>query len=614
MTVLPGRSNNGGTSAWQAFISLLKGYVGPGCLSLPWAISQLGIPFGAISVFVVSYWTSMNIWHVVELKRMYQEELEASAATTANNEPHGPSDAAVDSNGDSTTNTTTTTTTTSTTLQLQQQEQQDHNDPETTHDAFGTQPSSIIITYPDVGHWLYGKRFAQFLTSMICVQQLAVCTVFLSFIGENLGAALEQLLGEKLDHTLVITFVLPCALLLTTSLSNLKVLAPVMTLATLALFAGFAVLFVLVFQAWPQRPQPYLTEIQDWGNLPLAICAILFSFEGICLILPIETSMTYGKEQFGLVFCSAMAASALIFASVASFCVMAFGRVSSGSITAFLVQQQQQQQHGEEKEENLQILNMANLLVSLAVLLTYPLQLFPSYELVGPSVAKYFTKGSRTRTSTIIDDETEENGYVAANSDDEGGIDALTDRLSSSVELSPAERPFSDEDDDMEQAAVARRSSEEIPIAATLNLQDATTHPETSYWNYYGTSYGDTPAVRIGLVFITYSFAIVVPNVQLLVSLAGAVSGSATGLLVPPLLQLAHWKKKEQQERQRQLEEEEESSSTPPPPPQHVAYGSWYYQRRRMQCYILFMMGCLVLVIGTVSALWDIIKVYRGVG
>lgn len=578
-----------GTTAWQAFISLLKGYVGPGCLSLPWAISQLGLVVGTMSVFVVSYWTSLNIWHVVELKRAYQDELLCQEETDGTSI------------------------------------QEDH--PETTHAFPQQQQQQPQITYPDVGHWLYGKRFAQFLTCMICMQQIAVCTVFLSFIGENLGAALEHIMGEALHHALVITFVLPSALLLTVCMSNLKVLAPIMTVATITLFAGFAVLFVLVFQAWPQRPQPYLVEIQDWANLPLAICAILYSFEGVCLILPIESSMTYGREHFGMVFVSAMVASAVIFAMVAAFCVMAFGRVSSGSITAFLVEQQQQE--GADKEDNLEILNMANLLVSIAVLLTYPLQLFPSYELVGPAVAKYFT----TNGGSTIGEEMEENSYVAANSDDEEGGRLHTTAspeqrhniADDDASTTPVETPFSDED--LDPAAAPTRRSEEVPItdstADTAGLDTATgLHPETSYWNYYGTSYGDTPTVRVGLVLVTYLFAIVVPNVQLLVSLAGAVSGSATGLLIPPMLQLAHWRKMEQRERQQQqLEEEEEerlsgqttntnSSSQVPV----VAYGSWHYQQRRMQCYILFILGCIVLVIGTTSSLWDIIKVYRGVG
>jgi hypothetical protein len=50
------------TTAKQSFIHLLKGYVGPGCLSLPWALSQLGVGLGSVVIFVVAYWTSYNIW------------------------------------------------------------------------------------------------------------------------------------------------------------------------------------------------------------------------------------------------------------------------------------------------------------------------------------------------------------------------------------------------------------------------------------------------------------------------------------------------------------------------------------------------------------------------
>jgi amino acid permease len=519
MTILTDSSSTRqqGITSWQAFIHLLKGYVGPGCLSLPWAISQLGVPLGVIVVFVVSYWTSMNIWHVVELKRVYETSLPPSSR-------------------------------------------------------------NYPISYPDVGNWLYGKRFARFLTAMICVQQLAVCTVFLSFIGENLGAAIRHSIGD-MSHTLVITLVLPAAIGLT-CLPNLKVLVPVMTLATLALFAGFAVLSVLVVQQWPDRPQPYPTEIQQWGNVPLAICAVLYSFEGVCLILPIETSMADSK-QFAKVFCSAMAASAVIFALVGALCVMAFGPISSGSITAFLLEQ--------AEGGDLEVLYMANTLVSVAVLLTYPLQLFPSYELVGPVMANYFgtripEEDDQEYGSVAMHHVGTHNGYVEASSDDGGAIAAA---------LTASQAPFSDEE----------------PLA-TDGIREATSQiqeEEQDYSNSFGTSYGDTPAVRVGLVLVTYMFAIVVPNVQLLVSLAGAVSGSATGLLVPPLLQLAYWKQTERQEGWHQVDDDNSNETSP-----RASFGSWYYQRRRMQCYLLFLLGCIVLIIGTTASLRDIIRVYTG--
>jgi Transmembrane amino acid transporter protein len=50
---------------------------------------------------------------------------------------------------------------------------------------------------------------------------------------------------------------------------------------------------------------------------------------------------------------------------------------------------------------------------------------------------------------------------------------------------------------------------------------------------------GDSPALRAALVLSTYLVAMVVPNVESLVSLAGAVAGSSTALLIPPILELA---------------------------------------------------------------------------
>ena len=51
---------------------------------------------------------------------------------------------------------------------------------------------------------------------------------------------------------------------------------------------------------------------------------------------------------------------------------------------------------------------------------------------------------------------------------------------------------------------------------------------------------GDSPWLRAGIVIGTYLVAMVVPNVQSLVSLVGAVTGSSTALLIPPILELAY--------------------------------------------------------------------------
>lgn len=48
------------TTFWQTYIHLVKGYIGCGVLSLPWAVSQLGVPVGCVAIVALAYWSSYS--------------------------------------------------------------------------------------------------------------------------------------------------------------------------------------------------------------------------------------------------------------------------------------------------------------------------------------------------------------------------------------------------------------------------------------------------------------------------------------------------------------------------------------------------------------------------
>jgi hypothetical protein len=48
------------TTFWQTYIHLVKGYIGCGVLSLPWAVSQLGVPAGCLAIMALAYWSSYS--------------------------------------------------------------------------------------------------------------------------------------------------------------------------------------------------------------------------------------------------------------------------------------------------------------------------------------------------------------------------------------------------------------------------------------------------------------------------------------------------------------------------------------------------------------------------
>ena len=115
------------TTVSQTFIHLLKGYIGAGCLSLPWAVSQVGFVGGTIAIAVMSFWSSYNCWTIVKIKRY----IERSSLQRAN---------IVDG-------------------------------AETKSESASSMASSAL-TYPDVGEWAYGDKFEQFISGCIITQQL----------------------------------------------------------------------------------------------------------------------------------------------------------------------------------------------------------------------------------------------------------------------------------------------------------------------------------------------------------------------------------------------------------------------------------------------------------
>ena len=567
-------NNEHRTTGLQSFMHLLKGYVGPGCLSLPWAFSQLGVVSGTIACFALAYWSSYNCWSVVQLKRLFHQSRQEQRATMSpvpGYQATRPGRLSISASND-------------------------------INDEDDEDPSKKIITYPDVSNWLYGRKMKTFTTLCICVQQLAICTVFFSFVGTNLQAVLVSTFGlDELSHAAVITLCLPAVTGLV-FLPNLKALAPVTIMATALLLLGLSLLAVVIGLEWPHRPTGQVPAVVDWKQVPLALCAILYSYEGICLILPIESAMQRPKNFFSI-FSVAMISSATIFAIVAVSCVEAFGEVTNGSITAFLLEKYANDGSGGSADLKAWLL-AANAAVSLSVLLTYPLQLFPALELLGPLLSNTPIGGSapdtgrlrrrrrrRSRHTRIIrgspsdaalgdfrsvpvNDESIVPGETAMNqgqsksasaSDADPSI-APNSALSAAGRQTLDEEPEDDNerDGDEEDGVFVDDSMDPIARVPVEDDDDEMSSPKT----------------RVSLVLLTYVIAVAVPNVQVLISLAGALAGSSTALLIPPLLELAWLKQND--------------------------ITGWKVSR----CYILMTAGFVFLCIGTFAALADIVRAY----
>jgi len=568
-------SSNTGTTWGQTIIHLVKGYIGCGILSLPWALSQLGIPLGLLAIGFMAIWTSYNCWTVTRLKQY----IEATTNHTAID---------IDESDDS--------------------DSDENNDTSNISSQRSVASNATTTTYPDVGEWAYGRNFQKYVAICICAQQLAICTVFVGFVGENLWAAcqyweleLPNWAGTKQGIT---TLCLPLFVGLPSALPTIRSMSPCMALGFLLMLSGFSMIGYIGVLQWNFRPSwESLRSLKIDRNLPMALCGILYSFEGICIILPVESAMKHPVRDFKSAFCVSIVIITFFLWSMAGLCVITFGEVTNGSITAFLLETYQ--------DPNIsQYAILANLLVSLSIIVSYPLMLYPAVELVAPMVFDWSEarrKQRRKQQSAANNKESNENdedslGFSVPNStnnidnDGEGfaPMAGIPEHAVASMRSLPSlEEKNAESKDTFTLSSEETKLSEQnmTPDAETIKTGDATdgggmsestslisrlssnlsyersivdsidcnsdneedidedgmSSPARSRKSHHRQDSafdwvlpGDSPLLRALLVLATYLVAILVPNVQSLVSLVGAVTGSSTALLIPPILELAY--------------------------------------------------------------------------
>jgi proton-coupled amino acid transporter len=115
-------------------------------------------------------------------------------------------------------------------------------------------------------------------------------------------------------------------------------------------------------------------------------------------------------------------------------------------------------------------------------------------------------------------------------------------------------------------------------------------------------------------VITTFLVAVMVPNVQALISLVGALAGSSTALLIPPMLELA-WIEQKQTDPMptaaaaivvNDNDQHKKSCFGIVRVPKVPAY--WF---EKTKCYVLLLLGFVFFFVGTYSSVMDIVRIYQ---
>jgi len=222
----------------------------------------------------------------------------------------------------------------------------------------------------------------------------------------------------------------------------------------------------------------------------------MYSFEGINLVLPVEAAMKK-PEHFLAVYIVAKVIIVLTFTLFSIMCVSAFGKVDDGSINAFLTKHAQ-------NYNGVSLVLVANIIVSFSVLFSYPLQLFPCIISLGQD---RFRRSQQRGDVLPLNEAKPTSPLLSTRTTSKNNPHSLTD------------------------------STQDLPDQAQNNTVNRIQKGE--HLSSMSGVDGDSPVLRTILVLLTFLAAIAVPNVQELISLAGAFAGTSMALIIPPLIKLS---------------------------------------------------------------------------
>ena len=224
-------------------------------------------------------------------------------------------------------------------------------------------------SFGDMGGILYGKWMRVLILSSVSLSQIGFVSAYIVFTSENLQAFVlavsrcRSFIDIKLMVLMQLIIFLPLSLI--RDISKLGITA---LIADAFIFLGL--IYLGYFDISTLVENHGVSDIVNFNpqTWTLFIGTAIFTFEGVGLIIPIQESMKQ-PSKFPPVLAGVMILITVIFISIGALSYAAFG---SSTRTVVLLNLPQDNK----------FVNAVQLLYSLAILLSTPLQLFPAIRIM----------------------------------------------------------------------------------------------------------------------------------------------------------------------------------------------------------------------------------------
>lgn len=224
-------------------------------------------------------------------------------------------------------------------------------------------------SFGDMGGILWGKHMRRIILGSIVVSQLGFVAAYTVFTAENLQAF--ALAVSKCKSFVDIKFMIMVQLVIFLPLSLVRDISKLGFTALIAdAFIILGLIYIYYYDVHTISSQGGFSDVISFNSSTwtLFIGTAIFTFEGIGLILPIQESMKH-PQQFPGVLALIMIIITSIFLSAGALSYAAYG---SSTRTVVLLNMPQDDK----------FVNAVQLLYSMAILLSTPLQLFPAIRIM----------------------------------------------------------------------------------------------------------------------------------------------------------------------------------------------------------------------------------------
>lgn len=239
--------------------------------------------------------------------------------------------------------------------------------------------------YGELGAAIVGPRFRSLILASIAISQLGFVCAGLIFTAENLWAFLDAVTRGRQNIPLGITSLIALQLLPLIPLAlirHISKLGPVALVADVFILVGLVYIWYYDIASLASRGLEPSVKLFQHSTWTLTIGSAIFTFEGIGLILPIQSSMKK-PQHFGKLLYFVMFLITIIFTSVGALCYATFGEKTKIQVISNFPQDSP-------------LVNAVQFLYSLAVLAGDPVQLFPAVRILETSLFSERLTGAKS--------------------------------------------------------------------------------------------------------------------------------------------------------------------------------------------------------------------------